>query len=552
MLDGPLEPDPSDVVPVSALRILRVLFALGLAAGVALFLDVAVKTLFYPHEVIVSEGAVGLAVQSIREGVPLYDPVRWTAEPFVIVHYTPLYYLTTALVGKILGPSNTTLGLFFFEGRLVSILATLATALVAGLIARRATGRIGPALVAGGLWLSFYQVVFWGTTQRVDALGILFEAIGVLVFSWTKVGGRGALATAATSGRRAAMEVAAVPWFVAAWATKQVMIAGLVAAVVALFLQYGFRRAARFALCGFGAIAVIAGSLMAASDGAFWTATVLGTVSSKADTPWVIFSNAELFFGSPWNMAMLTAATWAAWVGGAHAWRRRGTAAAGNGEAGEGGPVASLSLFLGLYLWIGLLLAIATDANLPRFFPPMLAMALLVALLLERGRCAPRLAMGLLVVLVLTGASHGLYEMRSLVRERIFNLHDDNQRLLFARALDRYIKPGDSVLAQDVGMAISAIAKPVVADPYVFSILAGNGTWRPEILDPGIRERRYAAVVLNHPLESLDPGEWTTLWIAPEKAAIMKNYRLAETVTIDQEWRFLEPTRYIYVPRERN
>ena len=97
-------------------------------------------------------------------------------------------------------------------------------------------------------------------------------------------------------------------------------------------------------------------------------------------------------------------------------------------------------------------------------------------------------------------------------------------------------------------MALSAGRTPVVADTYVFSILAGNNAWRPDIIEHGVRDHRYGAVVLNRPLESLDPHEWTTLWISPTKEALLENYRLAETVTIHQQWRFLEPTRYIYVP----
>jgi hypothetical protein len=92
---------------------------------------------------------------------------------------------------------------------------------------------------------------------------------------------------------------AAIPFFLLAWSTKQVMIVALLAAVVTLILQDGWKRAARYAAVGFGAIFAIGAALIVWSRGGFWTAAVLGTVSSKADTPWVVFSNAELFFGSP-------------------------------------------------------------------------------------------------------------------------------------------------------------------------------------------------------------------------------------------------------------
>jgi hypothetical protein len=128
----------------------------ALATGAGLFAAVAVKMLAYPHEVAVSEGAVGLGVQSVLEGVPMYGETRWLEPPFVILHYTPLYYLLAAAVGWLAGPG-------FFAGRLVSILATAATGAVAGLIARRRGCGVAGGVMAGALWLSFYQVVFWGT-----------------------------------------------------------------------------------------------------------------------------------------------------------------------------------------------------------------------------------------------------------------------------------------------------------------------------------------------------------------------------------------------------
>ena len=61
----------------------------------------------------------------------------------------------------------------------------------------------------------------------------------------------------------------------------------------------------------------------------------------------------------------------------------------------------------------------------------------------------------------------------------------------------------------------------------------------------------YGAVVLNRPVESLDDREWTTLWISgPARRALAEHYRLAGTFTIGETWVFLEPTRYLYVPKE--
>jgi hypothetical protein len=315
-----------------------------LAACGALFAAIAVGTVLYPHELVVSEGAVGLGVRSLLDGTAPYSMKRFAAPPFVVLHYTPLYYLIAA-------PVMAATGAMFGAGRAVSIAFTLATAIAAAALARRLTGSRAAGITAALLWLSFYQVAFWGTVQRVDAPGICFEAIGLLVV----VGAR-------ASGRTPWWSLA---WFVAAWLTKQVMVVGLIAATVELFLR-DRRRGLTFGAAGFGAIALLLAGFQVASHGAFWRAAVLGTVSGKADTPWVILSNAELFFASPWNMLMFVLA-----AAGAYALRDR---------------------LLAIYLGAGLLLAIATDANFPRFFPPMLAMSVLPAALLERWRERPRLS----------------------------------------------------------------------------------------------------------------------------------------------------------------
>ena len=113
------------------------------------------------------------------------------------------------------------------------------------------------------------------------------------------------------------------------------------------------------------------------------------------------------------------------------------------------------------------------------------------------------------------------------------------------------ISADGKILAQDVGMLLSAGRDVVVADPLVYSILVGNDAWDPEILAKGLREGDYDAVVLNRPVEQLNDEEWTTLWISgPARRALSDRYRLESTFAIEQSWVFLEPERYLYVPKE--
>lgn len=477
-----------------------------LAAGALVFVAVAWRMLSYPHEVVVSEGAVRLAVESWRGGRALWDPARLTTPPFVIAHYTPLYYALTAGVQAIVGEG-------FLAGRIVSVVFTAATAVVAGSVARRETGRLSAGVAAAALWVSFYPVVFWGTAHRVDAPGIFCEAVGI--------------ATYLAARRKGTTGHAAIPWFLLAWATKQVMFVGLIAVLVDLALdpKAGGRAAARYAAYAWGAILALFGFWTLWSHGGFWTATVMGTVSGKADAPWVIVSNAERFFGSPWNVVTFLAAAAAAWF-------------------------VPRARFLGIYLALGTVAAIATDANFPRFFPPMLATAILVPMLLDDLERTPRLRAYVTFALVVTAFAHLGWEMRPLVRERVLSLVPGNDRLAAAAWLERSTSPGATILAQDVGMLLSARRAVTVADPLVCSILVGNRAWDPEALATGLRERAYDAVVLNRPVEDLDDGEWTTLWISgPARRALAERYRLSGSFEIGQSWVFLEPKRYLYVPK---
>jgi hypothetical protein len=487
--------------------VLRIAFATLLAVSVAVFAAIAGRALLYPHEIVVSEGAVRLATETWAQGRALWSPDRLTEAPFAIAHYTPLYYLLTRAVQAVTGEG-------FLAGRLVSVVFTVLTAIAAGWIARRETGRTWAGFVAGAVWLSFYAVAFWGTAHRVDAPGIFFEAVGI-----------GAYLAARRAGRDG---YDAIPWFVAAWCVKQVMFVGLVAVLVDLALDRnrGPLRAARYAAFAWGPILALFGLWTWWSDGGFWSATVLGTVSKDADTPWVVVSNAERFFGSPWSLA-----TFLAGIAAAVFFPRRN--------------------FLGVYLLTGIVLAIVTDANFPRFFPPALAAAILIGILLADLEAHPRANEYALASLTLVLFAHLGWEMRPLVRERVLNLTPSNTRLDAAAWLRDRAPEGRPILAQDVGMLLSADRPVTVADPLVYSILVGNGAWDPEILAAGIREGAYGAVVLNRPVESLNDREWTTLWISgPARRALSERYRLLDTFTIGQSWVFLEPTRYLYVPKE--
>ena len=84
--------------PTSLDRALSALWWVFLAGSGALFLAIAIGTLLYPHELVVSEAAVGMGIGSLLDGRAPYAASRFVTPPFVILHYTPLYYLIVAPV----------------------------------------------------------------------------------------------------------------------------------------------------------------------------------------------------------------------------------------------------------------------------------------------------------------------------------------------------------------------------------------------------------------------------------------------------------------------
>jgi len=500
--------DPAAAGNKAARRTLRTLepaLVLLLAVGALLFLAVAIRMIGWRQEVVVTEGAIREGVRRLALGDSIYDRSNLERAPFLVAQYPPLFYAATALLVRLFGGG-------FWAGRLVSCLASLATAAVAGHAVRKKTGSAGFGLAAAAAWLSFYPVVMWGTTHRVDALGVAFAACGMLLFERQRERNRSLLPAA--------------PFFVAALLVKQILVAGFAGALLVLVVERRPRAAAGFALAVIAPVAGVYLALDAVSHGGFHVMTLFGTASAAADPPWTVFLNAQTFFGSPFALAGLAVCGFLLLHGG----RPDGW---------------------GWMILAGLPLAIATDANIPRFLEPLVAMAVVggagLATLRRRGGSDYVLA----VIVLACGLAAGfLYEERvSIVRERLMNLHEGNGRERFAAELARLTSPQAAVLAQDLDVVQGAGRPVYLNDPYVFSILRGNGAWEPSALVEAVRRKQFEAIVLNRPVEVLRPDEWITLWIEPASAAIRENYVLASVLRSEENYRFYETERYFYVPR---
>ena len=144
--------------PTRSLWWLLLLLALAAAAG---FAFAVTRRLPYPHELEWMEGALADHAWRVAHGLPLYAAPQPEHVPFL---YAPLLFWLGAL-----GIASGLDGIFAL--RLVSILCTLATAMLVGHWVRVETRRFLPGFAASGLWLAGYGwLAWWYDLARNDTL----------------------------------------------------------------------------------------------------------------------------------------------------------------------------------------------------------------------------------------------------------------------------------------------------------------------------------------------------------------------------------------------
>lgn len=190
--------------------------SLSVGAGLGLlgysfvrFIGVALKAVRYPYELDYGEGIVWQQMRLMFSG-RAYAPVN--GYPGIVFHYPPVYHSTVEALSVGFGIDAVA------AGRLVTLAATLLSALIIGglawfLVGRRSNPRVA-ALCGGCATLACFTllpVTFWATVMRVDMLAIFFSMAG--------------LCFAVRSLTRPGEVYAAAFCFVAAVFTKQIAVA---------------------------------------------------------------------------------------------------------------------------------------------------------------------------------------------------------------------------------------------------------------------------------------------------------------------------------------
>jgi 4-amino-4-deoxy-L-arabinose transferase-like glycosyltransferase len=141
-------------------RILRWLCIVLAVAFVTLWIIIAYMRLVYPYEVEWMEGAMLDHAVRITQGKPIYTA---PSIDFVAWLYPPLYYYAIAGAMKIVG-------IGFFAGRLVSIVSTILTAAMLGVMTKKITADKLLAFFTCALYLATYHATgFYFDIARNDA-----------------------------------------------------------------------------------------------------------------------------------------------------------------------------------------------------------------------------------------------------------------------------------------------------------------------------------------------------------------------------------------------
>ena len=135
------------------------------------FIEHSIGVVIFPWAVDYGEIPEVSRAWSLYHNETIYP--SWEALPLQVSNYPPVYaYINSVFIGST-GPTP-------FWGRFISVLATLGSAVVLGLLAYRITKLFSLGLLGGMLYLSGHMVWAWGSLVRVDSLAVFFQVLALL------------------------------------------------------------------------------------------------------------------------------------------------------------------------------------------------------------------------------------------------------------------------------------------------------------------------------------------------------------------------------------
>lgn len=170
---------PGSAGQIRLLRIMALAFGALLLWNVYRLLAFAWIGIPFPYQFDYGEGIVWQQMRDMVRGTA-YGPLH--AFPAIVYHYPPVYHLTSAALAALTGMDELA------AGRTVSLVSTLLTAVLAGLLTTEAMAptaarqvRILCGVLAGLFFLNCYPTMMWATMMRVDMLSGCLGLLGLLL-----------------------------------------------------------------------------------------------------------------------------------------------------------------------------------------------------------------------------------------------------------------------------------------------------------------------------------------------------------------------------------
>ena len=237
----------------------RVIVAVFLVIIIAIFLLHSALSVTYRYPLDYGEAPLVDQAQRLLRGESIYPP-DLTTPPYTISNYPPLYPLTLVPGIWLFGPS-------FGFGRLLSVLAALATAAALGGMLRSHTEYRPAAWIAAMTFLAWPYVLEWSGRLRVDLLALALSSWALFVIS-------------RRPGERRSILVAGLLLVGAVLTRQSYGLAAPLAAFIWLWVRQGWRKALQLA----AVCAAVGGSLLliliVATRGGFWTHVITANVNA--------------------------------------------------------------------------------------------------------------------------------------------------------------------------------------------------------------------------------------------------------------------------------
>lgn len=458
------------------------LFLLLLLLQFGLFLAHSLAVLGHQGEAMYSEGILLNQVRLLSQGIPIYKAAD--QYPYTVAIYTPIYYLLMAALTKVIGLS-------LVAGRLVSLCAAFSIGCMIYAIVYKSGGRFFPALCAALIFFSFPPVRHWAALFRPDALAAALSLAGIFWLS-----------------RQPKRLYLAGSFFVVAFLTKQSYLAAPLAAIL-FVLSNDWRAGLKLAAWTMTLAAVSLVGFQILTDGWFLFDIVVLNANPVRLSRVLAGFLAIFIFQIPY-FGMIVGYLRAGWS-------------------------RAERLFL-CYLLATLLhiLAVSKRGSAPNYFlEPQAALSIVSGLALNWlifEKRLPSLHRGLWNRLAFAGLVY-LSVVAIFSCGDALSIADTTSRTSVPRRVAKVIEnvPGP-VLSDDAVVVVKA-GKPVVFEPYLFSLLAEEGKWDPELLITRIRGQEFDLLILHHRLSQPPPsyqdGEF---WHRDIWESMRFNYRLAYQV----------------------